>query len=126
MFWSEIAFMLFPTRLCPACDTRHIISRSSYLCPTCEEKAHAFISQRKSPSQGASVPVKTVDSSMNGTAMQALRSEVEAFVSAAEAVLAPPLLTSPLNDDERGTIRMYLRNLEILVSQAKATSSANR
>ena len=57
--------------------------------------------------------------------MQTLRPEVLAFVSAAETVLSPALLISPLNDDERGMIQIYLKNLEDLVMQG-ATSSASR
>ena len=47
MFWSEIAFMLFPTQICPACEKRRVIFRSVYLCSTCEEKAHTFSSDKK-------------------------------------------------------------------------------
>ena len=47
MFWSEIAFMLFPTQICPACEKHSVVSRSVYLCRACEEKAHKFGSDRK-------------------------------------------------------------------------------
>ena len=66
MFWSEIRFMLFPNPICPACGARRAISRSIYLCSTCEDKAHAFISERKRHAQFASSPVEPVDSSMKG------------------------------------------------------------
>ena len=56
--------------------------------------------------------------------MQTLRPEILAFVSAAETVLSPALLISPLNDDERDIIQIYLKNLEDLVMQA--TSSVSR
>jgi len=63
---------------------------------------------------------------MKGASMQTLRPEILAFVSAAETVLSPALLISPLNDDERDIIQIYLKNLEDLVMQGKATSSASR
>jgi len=63
---------------------------------------------------------------MKGVSMQTLRPEILAFVSAAETVLSPALLISPLNDDERDIIQIYLKNLEDLVMQGKATSSASR
>lgn len=111
MFWSEIAFMLFPTRICPACEKRRAISRSVYLCSTCEEKAHASSSERKKHAQSPSFPGGIVNSSTKGASRHTLRPEVLTFMSAAEALLSPAVLTSPLNEDELGLIRIYVQNL---------------
>jgi hypothetical protein len=126
MFWSEIAFMLFPTQVCPACEKRRVTSRSVYLCSTCEEKAHTFTSERKKYAPSPSSPGGIVSSSTKGASGHTLRPEVLAFMSAAETVLSPAVLISPLNDDERGIIQIYLKNLEDLVMEGKATSSASR
>ena len=56
---------------------------------------------------------------MKGASMQTPRPEILAFVSAAETVLSPALLISPLNDDERDIIQIYLKNLEDLVMQER-------
>ena len=119
MFWSEIAFMLFPTQICPACEKCRDTSRSVYLCSTCEEKAHTFSSDRKKRAPSPSFPGG--NSSTKGASWHTLRPEILAFVSAAETVLSPALLISPLNDDERDMIQIYLKNLEDLVMQGKAT-----
>ena len=128
MWWSEIGFMLFPTRICPACERYCSISRSHFLCSTCQGKAHVFISRRRH-AQSRVLPngdCKHLNELMKGASMQTLRPEVLAFVSTAETVLSPALPISPLNDDERGMIQIYLKNLEDLVMQGKATSSASR
>ena len=39
MLWSEILFMLFPTRICPAYETHRAISQSAFLCSACQENA---------------------------------------------------------------------------------------
>ena len=111
MFWSEIAFMLFPTQICPACEKRHVTSRSVYLCSTCQEKTHTFSSDRKKHVPSPSCPGGIVDSSTKGASRHTLRPEVLTFMSAAEALPSPAVLTSPLNEDELGLIRIYVQNL---------------
>jgi len=66
MFWSEIAFMLFPTQRCPACEKRRVISRSVYLCSTCEEMAHTFSSDQKKHAPSPSFSGGIANSSMKG------------------------------------------------------------
>jgi hypothetical protein len=123
MWWSEIGFMLFPTRICPVCERHRAISRSHFLCSTCQGKAHAFISRRRH-AQSRVLPsgdCRHFNGPMKGVSMQTLRPEILAFVSAAETVLSPALLISPLNDDERDIIQIYLKNLEDLVMQATSS-----
>ena len=106
MFWSEIAFMLFPTQICPACEKRRVISRS-VLCSTCEEKAHTFSSDRKKHVPSPSSPAGIVNSSTKGASRHTLRPEVLTFMSAAEA-----LLSSPLNEMSLACYESMYRNLE--------------
>ena len=65
MWWSEIGFMLFPTRICPVCERHRAISRSHFLCSTCQGKAHALSQEGGDMHNRASFPVETVDTSMD-------------------------------------------------------------
>lgn len=44
--------------------------------------------------------------------MMPIRPQVKAFLDAAETLLSPALLTSPLNEDECGMIHVYMETLE--------------
>jgi hypothetical protein len=41
-----------------------------------------------------------------------IRPQVKSFLDAAETLLSPALLTSPLNQDERELIKMYICSLD--------------
>lgn len=66
--------------------------------------------------------------------MMIIRPEVKTFLDAAETLLSPVLLTSPLNDDERQMIKMYIVSLDEKVvagvsaprSSSKLTSEAHQ
>ena len=47
--------------------------------------------------------------------MMIIRPQVKAFLDAAETLLSPALLTSPLNEDEQGMIKMYIDSLDAKV-----------
>ncbi len=66
MFWSEIAFMLFPTQICRGCEKRRVSFRSVYLCSTCEEKAQTFSSDKKKHAPSPSFSGEGANSSMKG------------------------------------------------------------
>jgi len=44
--------------------------------------------------------------------MMTIRPQVKAFLDAAETLLSPVLLDSPLNDDERQMIKVYINSLD--------------
>ena len=41
-----------------------------------------------------------------------IRPQVKVFLDAAETLLSPALLTSPLNQDERDLVKMYINSLD--------------
>jgi hypothetical protein len=52
-----------------------------------------------------------------------LRPEGKTFCDAAETLASPVLLESPLTEDERGMIRMYMQTLEEKVLRVSAEIS---
>jgi hypothetical protein len=49
------------------------------------------------------------------------RPEIKRFCDAAETLLSPVLLQSPLTEDECSMIRVYIKNLESLVTTKAET-----
>jgi hypothetical protein len=59
--------------------------------------------------------------------MMDIRPQVKAFLDAAETLLSSALLTSPLNEDERGMIKMYMESLdEKIVANVDAPGSSEK
>lgn len=59
--------------------------------------------------------------------MMNIRSEVKIFLDAAETLLSPALLTSPLNEDEQQMIKMYVNSLdEKVVADVSAPRSSTK
>jgi hypothetical protein len=58
--------------------------------------------------------------------MLILRPQVKAFLDTAETLLSPALLTTPLNDDERGMVRMYLESLDKMITVQDSVPHSSR
>ena len=44
---QHLWLLLFPSFVCPACQTNRVSSRSACLCTSCQTKAYTFIAERK-------------------------------------------------------------------------------
>lgn len=59
-------------------------------------------------------------------ASMTLRPEIKAFCDAAETLVSPILLRTPLTEEERGMIRLYMQTLEEKLLNVNAEAIAQR